>query len=51
MIVGATILELAKRFIFQSHYQKLKPNLKLEFLYSDTSSFIYAIKLATFTET
>ena len=44
MIVGATILDLAKRFMFQFHYQKIKPNLNLELLYSDTDSFIYAIK-------
>ena len=30
--------------MFQFHYQKMKPNLKLEQLYSDTDSFIYAIK-------
>ena len=44
MIVGATILDLAKRFMFQFRYQKMKPNLNLELLYSDTDSFIYAIK-------
>ena len=44
MIVGATILDLAKRFMFQFHNQKMKPNLNLELLYSDTYSFIYAIK-------
>ena len=44
MIVGATILDLAKRFMFQFHYQKMKPNLNLELLYSDTDSLIYAIK-------
>ena len=43
MIVGATILDLAKRFMFQFHYQKMIPNLILELLYSDTDSFIYAI--------
>ena len=40
MIVGATILDLAKRFMFQFHYQNTKPNLNLELLYSDTDSFI-----------
>ena len=44
MIVVATILDLAKRFMFQFHYQKKKPNLNLELLYSDTDSFIYTIK-------
>ena len=47
MIVGATILDLAKRFMFQFHYQKMKTNLNLELLYSDTDSFIYAIKTET----
>ena len=44
MIVGATILDLANRFMFQFHYQKMKPNLNLELFYSDTYIFIYAIK-------
>ena len=44
MTVGATILDLAKRFMFQFHYQKIKLNFNLEILYSDTDSFIYAIK-------
>ena len=44
MIVGATILDLAKRFIFQFYYQKMKRNLKLELLYSEMDSYIYAIK-------
>ena len=44
MLVVATILDLAKRFMFQFHYQKMKPNLNLKLLCSDTDSFIYAIK-------
>ena len=44
MIVDATILDLAKRFMFQFHAQKMKPNLNLEFFYYDTDSFIYTIK-------
>ena len=44
MINGATILDLAMFFMFQFHYQKKKPNLRLELLYSDTDSFIYAKK-------
>ena len=44
MIVGATILDLAKRFMFQCHYQKMKPNLNLELCHSDTDSFIDGIK-------
>ena len=32
MIAGATILDLAKRFMFQFHYKKMKPNLNLDLL-------------------
>ena len=53
--VGATILFFAKSFMFQFHYQKyqkMKLNLNLQLLYSDTDSFICAIKqTTTFTET
>ena len=44
MIVVAAILDLAMCYIIQFLYQKKKPNLNLELLYSDTDSFIYAIK-------
>ena len=44
MIVGSTILDFAKRFMFQFDYQKKKRNLNLELFYSDTDIFIYAIK-------
>ena len=44
VIVYATILELAKRFMFQFNYQKLKLNLNLELLYSDTDSFFLCHK-------
>ena len=51
-IVGAAILDLTKRFKFQFHNHKTKSNLNLEVLYSDTDSFISAIKkLTAFTET
>ena len=46
-IVGATILDLAKCFMFQFQ----ETDLNLELLYNDTDSFIYAIKMTTFTET
>ena len=39
MIVDSTILELTKRFMFQFDYKKIRLNLKLELLYSDTDSF------------
>ena len=38
MIVGATILDLVKRFMFQFHYQKMKPNSLRN------RKFFYAIK-------
>ena len=44
MIIGTSILDLSKRFIFYFHYQQMKANMNLELLYSDTDSFIYAIK-------
>ena len=43
-LVGAVILNFAKKYMFELHYTKLKPNLELELLYSDTDSFIYAVK-------
>ena len=43
-IVGAVILEIAKKYIIETHYVQMKPNFNLELLYSDTDSFIYMIK-------
>ena len=45
MIIGASILDLTKKFKFHFHYQQMKANMNLELLYSDTVSFIYAIKI------
>ena len=36
----ATILDLAKQFIIQFHYQKMIPNLNLKLLHSVTDCFI-----------
>ena len=44
IIKGAIILDLSKRFMFYFHYRQMKANLNLKLLYSDTDSFIYAIK-------
>ena len=44
MIMGASTLDLSKRFMFYFHYRQMKANMNLELLYSDTDSFIYAIK-------
>ena len=43
-LVGEVILDLAKKYMFEFHYTKMKPNLELELLYSDTDSFLYALK-------
>ena len=43
-LVGAVILDLAKRYMVEFPYTKMKPNLELELLYSNTDSFIYAVK-------
>ena len=42
--MGAVILHLAKKYMFEFHHTKMKPNLELELLYSVTDSFIYAVK-------
>ena len=44
MIIGASILNLSKRFMFDFHYRQMKASMNLELLYSDTGLFIYAIK-------
>ena len=44
MIIGASTLHLSKQFMFYFHYRQMKANMNLELLYSDTDSFIYAIK-------
>ena len=44
MIIGASILDLSKRFMFYLHCQQMKANMNLELLYSDTDSFISLIK-------
>ena len=43
-IVGAAILDIAKKYMFETHNVQMKPNFYLELLYSNTDSFIYMIK-------
>ena len=43
-IVGATVLELSKAFMFRFHYQRMKSVFSCQLLYSDTDSFIYEIE-------
>ena len=40
-IVGACILHLAKKFMFEFHYKVMKKNFDCILLYSDTDSFVY----------
>ena len=43
-ILGATILDLAKFYMFQFHYNIIKKIFHATFLYSDTDSFLYKIR-------
>ena len=43
-IVGATILDLAKFYMFQFHNNIIKKNFDATLLYSDTDSFLYEIR-------
>ena len=43
-IVGACILDLAKKFMFDFHYNTMKKHLIYNLLYSDTDSFVYEIR-------
>ena len=38
-IVGAVVLDIAKKYMFETHYVQMMPNFNLELLYSDTDSF------------
>ena len=42
-IVGSTILDLAKCFMYNFHFNVIKPNFECKLLYSDTDSFLYEI--------
>ena len=42
--MGAVLFDLAKKFIFEFHYVRVKPKFNLESLYSDTDSVIHVIK-------
>ena len=42
-IVGASILDLSKAFMFRFHYENMKQWFKCELLYSDTDSLTYAV--------
>ena len=42
-IVGASILDLSKAFMFRFHFENMKQWFKCELLYSDTDSLTYAV--------
>lgn len=43
-IIGAVILDLAKRFMFQFHYKVMKNRFNCKVLYHDTDSLFYKIQ-------
>ena len=42
-IVGACILDLLKKFMYDFHYNTMKKHFNCKLLYSDTDSFVYEI--------
>ena len=42
-IVGASILDLSKKFMSDFHYNTMKKQFNCNILYSDTDSFVYEI--------
>ena len=49
-IVGACILDLSKKFMFEFHHCIMKENFQCNLLYSDTDSFVYEIQSDDFYE-
>ena len=47
-IVGACILDLSKKFMFDFHYNTMKKHFDCTLLYSDTDSFVYEIRSRDF---
>ena len=43
-IVGACILDLSKKFMFDFHYNTMKKHFNCKLFYSDTDSFVYEIR-------
>ena len=42
-IVGSTVVDLAKCFMYNFHFNVMKPNFECKQLYSDADSFLYEI--------
>ena len=47
-IVGACILDLAQKFMFEFHYKVMKKNFDCNLLYSDTDTFVYEVRSRDF---
>ena len=47
-IVGACILDLSKKFMFDFHYNTMKKHFDCTLLYSDTDPFVYEIRSRDF---
>ena len=47
-IVGACILDLANKYMFEFHYKVMKRNFDCNLLYSDTDSFVYEVRSRDF---
>ena len=47
-IVGACILDLAKKFMLEYHYKILKKKFDCNLFYSDTDSFVYEVRSRNF---
>ena len=43
-IVGATLLDLSKYYMYRFHYRVMRQNFQCRLLYSDTDSLIYRIE-------
>ena len=47
-IVGACILDLSKKFVYEFHYKTMKQNFDCKLLYSDNDSFVYEVQTEDF---
>ena len=47
-IVGACILDLSKKFLFEFHYKIMKHNFDCKLLYSETDALVYEVETERF---